>query len=220
MDRGLLDNLKDILQERISFSESVRNNHAKGEDAYDPVLPRAVLFPKNNEELSKILRICNEFKVPVTAYGTGTSLEGHVVGNDEGFTISMENFNKVISINESDFDCRVQANVSREQLNETLKDKGVFFPIDPGANASLGGMTACSASGTMAVRYGTMRTTVLGLTVVMANGDIIKTGSRAKKTSAGYNLTNLFVGSEGTLGIITEVHLRLSPIPELSLIHI
>ena len=114
MDRGLLDNLKDILQERISFSESVRNNHAKGEDAYDPVLPRAVLFPKNNEELSKILKICNEFKVPVTAYGTGTSLEGHVVGNNEGFTISMENFNKVISINEADFDCRVQANVSRE----------------------------------------------------------------------------------------------------------
>ena len=133
MDRGLLDNLKDILQERISFSESVRNNHAKGEDAYDPILPRAVLFPKNYEELSKILRICNEFKVPVTAYGTGTSLEGHVVGNDEGFTISMENFNKVISINEADFDCRVQANVSREQLNETLKDKGVFFPIDPGS---------------------------------------------------------------------------------------
>ena len=125
----------------------------------------------------------------------------------------MENFNKIISINEADFDCRVQANVTREQLNETLKDKGVFFPIDPGANASLGGMAACSASGTMAVRYGTMRTTVLGLTVVMANGDIIKTGSRAKKTSAGYNLTNLFVGSEGTLGIITEVHLRLSPIP-------
>jgi D-lactate dehydrogenase (cytochrome) len=214
MDRGLLDNLKDILQERISFSESVRNNHAKGEDAYDPVLPRAVLFPNNNEELSKILKICNEFKVPVTAYGTGTSLEGHVVGNDEGFTISMENFNKIISINEADFDCRVQANVTREQLNESLKDKGVFFPIDPGANASLGGMAACSASGTMAVRYGTMRTTVLGLTVVMANGDIIKTGSRAKKTSAGYNLTNLFVGSEGTLGIITEVHLRLSPIPE------
>ena len=214
MDRGLLDNLKELLQERISFSESVRNNHAKGEDAYDPVLPRAVLFPKSNEELSKILKICNEFKVPVTAYGTGTSLEGHVVGNEEGFTISMENFNKIISINEQDFDCRVQANVSREQLNETLKDKGVFFPIDPGANASLGGMTACSASGTMAVRYGTMRTTVLGLTVVLANGDIIKTGTRAKKTSAGYNLTNLFVGSEGTLGIITEVHLRLSPVPE------
>ena len=137
MDRGLLDNLKEILQERISFSESVRNNHAKGEDAYDPVLPRAVLFPKNNDELSKILKICNEFKVPVTAYGTGTSLDGHGVGNNEGFTISMEYFNNIISINEADFDCRVQANVSREQLNETLKDKGVFFPIDPGANACL-----------------------------------------------------------------------------------
>ena len=214
MDRVLFDDLKDILGERISFSESVRNNYAKGEDAYDPILPKAVLFPNDNYELSKILKICNKLKLPVTAYGTGTSLEGHVVGNNEGVTISLENFNKIISINEEDFDCRVQANVTREMLNETLKDKGVFFPIDPGANAALGGMAACSASGTMAVRYGTMRTAVLGLTVVMANGDIIKTGSRAKKTSAGYNLTNLFVGSEGTLGIITEVHLRLSPIPE------
>ena len=214
MDRVLFDDLKDILGERISFSESVRNNYAKGEDAYDPILPKAVLFPNDNDELSKILKICNKLKLPVTAYGTGTSLEGHVVGNNEGVTISLENFNKIISINEEDFDCRVQANVTREKLNETLKDKGVFFPIDPGANAALGGMAACSASGTMAVRYGTMRTAVLGLTVVIANGDIIKTGSRAKKTSAGYNLTNLFVGSEGTLGIITEVHLRLSPIPE------
>ena len=214
MDRVLFDDLKDILGERISFSESVRNNYAKGEDAYDPILPKAVLFPNDNHELSKILKICNKLKLPATAYGTGTSLEGHVVGNNEGVTISLENFNKIISINEEDFDCRVQANVTREKLNETLKDKGVFFPIDPGANAALGGMAACSASGTMAVRYGTMRTAVLGLTVVMANGDIIKTGSRAKKTSAGYNLTNLFVGSEGTLGIITEVHLRLSPIPE------
>ena len=214
MDRVLFDDLKDILGERISFSESVRNNYAKGEDAYDPILPKAVLFPNDNDELSKILKICNKLKLPVTAYGTGTSLEGHVVGNNEGVTISLENFNKIISINEEDFDCRVQANVTREKLNETLKDKGVFFPIDPGANAALGGMAACSASGTMAVRYGTMRTAVLGLTVVMANGAIIKTGSRAKKTSAGYNLTNLFVGSEGTLGIITEVHLRLSPIPE------
>ena len=214
MDRVLFDDLKDILGGRISFSESVRNNYAKGEDAYDPILPKAVLFPNDNDELSKILKICNKLKLPVTAYGTGTSLEGHVVGNNEGVTISLENFNKIISINEEDFDCRVQANVTREKLNETLKDKGVFFPIDPGANAALGGMAACSASGTMAVRYGTMRTAVLGLTVVMANGDIIKTGSRAKKTSAGYNLTNLFVGSEGTLGIITEVHLRLSPIPE------
>ncbi len=214
MDSELISNLKSILGERISFSESVRFNHSKGEDAYDPILPKAVLFPKNNEEISSILKICNKYKVPVTAFGTGTSLEGHVVGNKNGVTLSLENFNKIISINSQDFDCRVQANVTREQLNESLKELGVFFPIDPGANAALGGMAACSASGTMAVRYGTMRTAVLGLTVVMPNGKIIKTGSRAKKTSAGYNLTNLLVGSEGTLGIITEVHLRLSPIPE------
>ncbi|MAV63700.1 MAG: 2-hydroxy-acid oxidase [Candidatus Marinimicrobia bacterium] len=214
MNSELINYLKDLLKERISFSESVRFNHSKGEDAYDPIIPKAVLFPNSNEEISKILKICNKFKVPVTAYGTGTSLEGHVVGNNNGVTLSLQNLNSIIAINEEDFDCRVQANVTREQLNEALKDKGIFFPIDPGANAALGGMAACSASGTMAVKYGTMRTAVLGLTIIMANGDIIKTGSRTKKTSAGYNLTNLFVGSEGTLGIITEVHLRLSPIPE------
>ncbi len=214
MDKVLIDKFKDILSDRISFSESIRNNYSKGEDAYDPILPKAVLFPNSNDEISKILKICNEFKIPITAYGTGTSLEGHVVGNKEGITISLENLNNILSINQDDFDCRVQANVTREQLNEALKDRGVFFPIDPGANAAIGGMAACSASGTMAVKYGTMRTVVLGLTVVMPNGDIIKTGSRAKKTSAGYNLTNLFIGSEGTLGIITEIHLRLSPIPE------
>ena len=214
MDSELIQKLSNLLGDRISFSESVRNNHSKGEDAYDPVLPKAVVFPNSNEEISKILKECNKFKTPVTAYGTGTSLEGHVVGNNNGITLSLENLNKIISINSDDFDCRVQANVTREQLNESLKDKGVFFPIDPGANAALGGMAACSASGTMAVMYGTMRTAVLGLTIVMANGEIIKTGTRAKKTSAGYNLTNLFVGSEGTLGIITEIQLRLSPIPE------
>ena len=128
--------------------------------------------------------------------------------------MSLEKFDKILNVNVNDFDCRVQANVTREQLNEHLKDKGVFFPIDPGANAALGGMAACSASGTMAVKYGTMRTAVMGLTIVLANGEIIKTGTRAKKTSAGYNLTNIFVGSEGTLGVITEVQLKLSLIPE------
>ena len=147
-------------------------------------------------------------------FGTGTSLEGHVVGNENGITISLEKMNKVLSVNGNDFDCRVQANVTRKQLNEYLREDGIFFPIDPGADAALGGMAATSASGTMAVKYGTMRTVVSGLTVVLANGDIVKTGTRAKKSSAGYNLTNLFIGSEGTLGIITEVHLRLSPIPE------
>ena len=206
--------LIDLLKDRFTTSESVLVNFSKGEDAYDPIKPQAVVFPNSNEELSKILKLCNAHGTPVVPYGTGTSLEGHAVGNAKGITISLEKFDKILKVNVNDFDCRVQANVSREQLNENLKDKGVFFPIDPGANAALGGMAACSASGTMAVKYGTMRTVVMGLTVVLANGDIIKTGTRAKKSSAGYNLTNLFVGSEGTLGIITEVQLKLSPIPE------
>ena len=214
MNEQVQAELKKMLNGRFSTSESARANYARGEDTYDPVLSQAVVFPETNEEVSKILKLCNDHKVPVVPFGTGTSLEGHVVGNSSGITISLEKMNKVLSVNVSDFDCRVQANVSREQLNENLKDKGVFFPIDPGANAALGGMAACSASGTMAVKYGTMRTVVMGLTVVLANGDIIKTGTRAKKSSAGYNLTNLFVGSEGTLGIITEVQLKLSPIPE------
>ena len=213
-NKVLQKELIDLLEDRFTTSESVLVNFSKGEDAYDPIKPQAVVFPDSNEELSKILQLCNAHGTPVVPYGTGTSLEGHAVGNADGITISLEKFDKILKVNAEDFDCRVQANVSREQLNENLKDKGDFFPIDPGANAALGGMTACSASGTMAVKYGTMRTVVMGLTVVLANGDIIKTGTRAKKSSAGYNLTNLFVGSEGTLGIITEVQLKLSPIPE------
>ena len=214
MNELLQKELKQILNSRFSSSESTRANYARGEDSYDPVLSQAVVFPETNEEVSKILKLCNEHKVPVVPFGTGTSLEGHVVGNKNGITISLEKMNKVLSVNASDFDCRVQANVTRKQLNEYLREDGIFFPIDPGADAALGGMAATSASGTMAVKYGTMRTVVSGLTVVLANGDIVKTGTRAKKSSAGYNLTNLFIGSEGTLGIITEVHLRLSPIPE------
>ena len=214
MNDTLKQKLTEILNDKISFSEATRANYARGEDAYEPVLSQAVVFPENNEEVSKILKLCNEHKFPVVPFGTGTSLEGHVVGNENGITISLEKMNKVLSVNGNDFDCRVQANVTRKQLNEYLREDGIFFPIDPGADAALGGMAATSASGTMAVRYGTMRTVVSGLTVVLANGDIIKTGTRAKKSSAGYNLTNLFIGSEGTLGIITEVHLRLSPIPE------
>ena len=206
--------LNKLLNNRFSLSESVRVNYARGEDVFEPILSQAVVFPNSNEEISEILKLCNKYAVPVVPFGTGTSLEGHALGNSNGITMSLENMNKILSVNVEDFDCRVQANVSREQLNEDLKDKGVFFPIDPGANAALGGMAACSASGTMAVRYGTMRTVVSGLTVILANGDIVKTGTRTKKTSAGYNLTNLFIGSEGTLGVISEVHLRLSPVPE------
>ena len=206
--------LKKIFNGRFSTSESTRANYARGEDTYDPVLSKAVVFPETNEEVSKILTLCNKHKIPVVPFGTGTSLEGNVVGNDEGITISLEKMNKILSVNALDFDCRVQACVTKEQLNEHLREDGVFFPIDPGANAAIGGMASTSASGTMAVKYGTMKTVITGLTVVLPNGDIINTGSRTKKTSAGYNLTNLFIGSEGTLGIITEVQLRLSPIPE------
>ena len=214
MNDTLKQKLTEILNDRISFSEGTRANYARGEDTYEPVLSQAVVFPETNEEVSKILKLCNEHKVPVVPFGTGTSLEGHVVGNENGITVSLEKMNKVLSVNASDFDCRVQANVTRKQLNEYLREDGVFFPIDPGADAALGGMSATSASGTMAVKYGTMRTVVSGLTVVLPTGDIVKLGTRTKKSSAGYNLTNLFIGSEGTLGIITEVHLRLSPIPE------
>ena len=206
--------LKKIFNGRFSTSESTRANYARGEDTYDPILSKAVVFPETNEEVSKILSLCNKHKIPVVPFGTGTSLEGNVVGNDKGITISLEKMNKILSVNAGDFDCRVQACVTKEQLNEHLREDGVFFPIDPGANAAIGGMASTSASGTMAVKYGTMKTAITGLTVVLPNGDIINTGSRTKKTSAGYNLTNLFIGSEGTLGIITEIQLRLSPIPE------
>ena len=206
--------LKKIFNGRFSTSVSTRTNYARGEDTYDPILSKAVVFPETNEEVSKVLSICNKHKIPVVPFGTGTSLEGNVVGNDKGITISLEKMNKILTVNVEDFDCRVQACVTKEQLNDYLREDGVFFPIDPGANAAIGGMASTSASGTMAVKYGTMKTVITGLTVVLPNGDIINTGSRTKKTSAGYNLTNLFIGSEGTLGIITEVQLRLSPIPE------
>jgi D-lactate dehydrogenase (cytochrome) len=214
MNEQVQSELKKIFNGRFSTSESTRANYARGEDTYDPVLSKAVVFPETNEEVSKVLRLCNENKIPVVPFGTGTSLEGNVVGNEKGITICLEKMNKILSVNVEDFDCRVQACVTKEQLNDYLREDGVFFPIDPGANAAIGGMASTSASGTMAVKYGTMKTVISGLTVVLPNGDIINTGSRTKKTSAGYNLTNLFIGSEGTLGIITEVQLRLSPIPE------
>tara|TARA_B100000963_G_scaffold333119_1_gene325221 strand:- start:1052 stop:2425 length:1374 start_codon:yes stop_codon:yes gene_type:complete len=214
MNELVQSELKKIFNGRYSTSLSTRSNYARGEDTFDPVLSQAVVFPETNEEVSKILKICNEHKVPVVPFGTGTSLEGNVVGNENGITISLEKMNKILDVNVEDFDCRVQACVTKEQLNDYLREDGVFFPIDPGANAAIGGMASTSASGTMAVKYGTMKTVITGLTVVLPNGNVIKTGTRTKKTSAGYNLTNLFIGSEGTLGVITEIQLKLSPIPE------
>ena len=176
----------------------------------------AVLRPSNTEEVSNILKFASENNITIVPQGGNTGLCGGATPDKSGnsIIISLEKMNKVLSVNAGDFDCRVQANVTRKQLNEHLRDDGVFFPIDPGADAALGGMASTSASGTMAVKYGTMRTVVSGLTVVLPSGEIVKTGTRTKKSSAGYNLTNLFIGSEGTLGVITEVHLRLSPIPE------
>ncbi len=214
MNEQIQSELKKIFNGRFSTSESTRANYSRGEDTYDPILSQAVVFPETNEEVSRALSLCNKHKVPVVPFGTGTSLEGNVVGNEKGITISLEKMNKILSVNVEDFDCRVQACVTKEQLNDYLREDGVFFPIDPGANAAIGGMASTSASGTMAVRYGTMKTVITGLTVVLPNGEIINTGGRTKKTSAGYNLTNLFIGSEGTLGIITEIQLRLSPIPD------
>ena len=214
MNKDFLDEIHLILSDRFSLSESVRSNYAKGEDIFDPILSFGVAFPNSTEDVAEIIKLCNKHSIPIVPFGAGTSLEGQVVGNAEGISLSLENLNKILEVNKDDFDCRVEAAVTRIQLNNNLKDQGVFFPIDPGADASIGGMCSPSASGTMAVRYGTMRTNVLGFTIVLPDGQIIKTGGRAKKTSAGYNLTGLFIGSEGTLGVITEIQLKLNPIPE------
>jgi D-lactate dehydrogenase (cytochrome) len=209
-----IDELTALLGDRLSTSTGVRDHHSKDESWHIPHRPDAVAFPKTTEEVSAIVQVCARHRIPVVAYGTGTSLEGAVIPEFGGVVIDLLHFDQVLKVNAEDLDVTVQARVTRKQLNDYIRDQGLFFPIDPGADASLGGMAATRASGTNAVRYGTMRENVLGLTVVMADGRIIRTSRRSRKSAAGYDLTRLFVGSEGTLGIITEVTLRLYGIPE------
>src|SRR6185503_2324298 len=200
--------------ERAVTTQAVREHHSHGEGLADAALPDVVVFPRTNDEVAAIVRLCHLSRVPVIAFGVGTSLEGHVAALYGGVCVDLTEMNHMLEINAADLDCRVQAGVTREQVNADLKGTGLFFPIDPGANATIGGMASTRASGTNAVRYGTMRENVLGLTVVTADGQIVRTGGRARKSSAGYDLTRLFVGAEGTLGIITEVQLRLYGLPE------
>jgi len=209
-----LGELKALLGDRLSTTAAVREQHGRDESSWHGVPPDAVAMAQSTEEVSEIARICTRYRIPMIPFGTATSVEGHIHALEGGISIDLNALNEIARISPEDMDCTVQAGVTRNQLNAYLRDSGLFFPVDPGADASLGGMAATRASGTNAVRYRTMRENVIGLTVVMADGQIIKTGTRARKSSAGYDLTHLFVGSEGTLGFITEVTLRLHPVQE------
>src|SRR5437763_16046738 len=204
-DQSVVAELRALLGERVSTSAAVREHHGKDESYFPYALPDAVVFPHSMEEVRDIVDICRRHRVPMIPYGVGTSLEGHILAINGGVSLDLSQMNKVLAVHEEDLDAVVQAGVTRKQLNEYIKHTGLFFPVDPGADATIGGMAATRASGTNAVRYGTMRENVLSLTAVMADGSVVTTGKRAKKSSAGYDLTRLLIGSEGTLGIITAI---------------
>ena len=206
--------LRQLLGARANDAAVVRDHHSHGESYHTPAAPDVVCFPHTTDEVAAIVRIARTHRLPVVPFGAGTSLEGHVNAFSGGITIDLREMNKVVRVSVDALDATVEAGVTRLQLNKALNNTGLTFPVDPGADATIGGMTATRASGTTAVRYGTMRENVLGLTVVLADGSIIRTGTRARKSSAGYDLTRLFVGSEGTLGVMTEITLRLHPLPE------
>ncbi|MDA0207603.1 MAG: FAD-binding protein [Acidobacteria bacterium] len=208
------EELKQVLGERLSVSRYDLESHGVDESYHPAAPPDAVAFIDSTEEAATVLKVCNGRGLPVIPFGTGTGVEGHTLAIHGGLSLDVSRLNRILEINPDDLDCRVQAGVTRMQLNRELEKHGLMFPVDPGADASLGGMAATGASGTTTVRYGTIRENVLGMTVALADGRVIKTGGRARKSSAGYDLTRLFIGSEGTLGVITEVQLRVYPLPE------
>jgi len=213
---AILPEVRALLGERVTTSPDERRHHGTDEGWQDPAAPEAVAFPHSTEEVARLVRLCTEARVPVIPFGAGTSFEGGVGALHGGLCLDLSGMQRILAVHDSDLDCLVEAGVRRTQLEEHLGRRGLFFSVDPGADATVGGMAATGASGTTTVGYGTMREAVLGLTVVLAGGEVVRTGGRARKSSAGYDLTHLFLGSEGTLGVITEVALRLHGIPEAS----